>query len=137
MSEFRSWRFWAVLLPLLAGAVSVVIAVPSLLAESVDRFCLGFGLGYLARRVADWAASAAWAVREAAADERVLEMLGRYPDLNAGPLARLCRLGDARVFAVLWRLERDGRVTSAWEDGPYPRRRLYRVAAGSEVGGRG
>lgn len=43
------------------------------------------------------------------------------------PIARLARLSPSRTNVALARLEEAGQVTSDWADGPWPRRRLYKV----------
>lgn len=37
-------------------------------------------------------------------------------------------LDPGRMHVALARLEGTGRIISDWQDGPYPRRRLYRLA---------
>ena len=58
----------------------------------------------------------------------VAAALRERPDLSGWPLMERTGLRGAGIYAVLARMESDGRVTSRWADGPYPRRRLYRLA---------
>jgi hypothetical protein len=44
------------------------------------------------------------------------------------PIWGLAEIGAGRTYVALARLERAGRITSGWADGPTPRRRLYQVA---------
>lgn len=76
---------------------------------------------------------AAWIRHRSAArrqrDEAVVAgVLLRQGAMSAWPLTQATGLRTMRVYAALARLERDGTVVSDWEDGPYPRRRLYRLA---------
>jgi DNA-binding PadR family transcriptional regulator len=42
-------------------------------------------------------------------------------------LWRVMRISSGRLYSLLLELEREGYATSWWEDGPEPRRRLYRA----------
>lgn len=64
--------------------------------------------------------------REEAAVLAAIAML-RPSWAGGSPIALLARLSVARVYVVLARLEKSGRVTSGWADGPHPRRRVYRA----------
>lgn len=68
------------------------------------------------------------ASRRTREERLVIDVLRRTPDLSGWPLAQASGLGAGQIYVVLARLERDGRVVSRWQDGPYPRRRLYRLA---------
>lgn len=132
MNDRISWRFWL--------AFAAVLAVVAVAETGVSDLPGGAARGAVAVVVAIAGSVAAvnlasWVVRPArdAQEARVLEMLARYPDLNAGPLARLTGIGTAQISVVLARLEQAGRVTSRWADEPYPRRRLYRATAGEEA----
>jgi DNA-binding PadR family transcriptional regulator len=54
--------------------------------------------------------------------------------LSGYPLMKATGLSSGRLYEALTRLEGAGRITSQWADMPYPRRRLYRLAAGTEEG---
>jgi DNA-binding PadR family transcriptional regulator len=62
------------------------------------------------------------------AETLILAALREQPGLSGWPLMERTGMSGGRVYATLARLERDGAVTSGWIDGPYPRRRLYRLA---------
>lgn len=49
-------------------------------------------------------------------------------ELTATQVAERTELSIARAHLALAALETAGRVSSRWQDGPYPRRRLYRYA---------
>jgi uncharacterized protein (DUF433 family) len=53
--------------------------------------------------------------------------LSAHPDAPSPVIARCAGIGPARVYVYLAELETAGEVTSRWADGPYPRRRLYRL----------
>jgi DNA-binding PadR family transcriptional regulator len=69
------------------------------------------------------------AARRADDERRVLAAIAmlRPSQASGYPISRLAHMGVGKVYAVLARLERSGRVASDWADGPYPRRRLYRA----------
>jgi hypothetical protein len=48
-------------------------------------------------------------------------------DLSGWRLMQRTGLSSGRLYVALAQLEEAGQVTSAWQDGPYPRRRLYRL----------
>lgn len=71
-----------------------------------------------------------WRVqRRRAQEERVIRAIGmlRPSKASAFPISLLARMGPGSAHPVLARLEGAGRVVSEWVDGPYPRRRVYRV----------
>lgn len=50
----------------------------------------------------------------------------RPEEASGWPIGLLAGLGGG-VYGVLARLEARGVVTSEWREGPYPRRRVYRI----------
>jgi DNA-binding transcriptional ArsR family regulator len=68
------------------------------------------------------------AIRRARDEALVAGVLWHTPDLPGWSLIRDTGLSPGRVYVALARLEGDGRVTARRADGPYPRRRLYRLA---------
>jgi hypothetical protein len=74
-----------------------------------------------------------WLDRRRADDEARIEfVLHASPDLPGLQIAHWTRIGIGRLHVVLARMETAGRVTSRWEPGPYPRRRLYQLAQPTE-----
>jgi hypothetical protein len=70
-----------------------------------------------------------WLDRRRADDEARIEFVLRAsPDLPGLQIAHWTRIGVERLYVVLARMETAGRVTSRWEPGPLPRRRLYQLA---------
>jgi hypothetical protein len=68
-----------------------------------------------------------------------LLVIGALAEIQPGalsglPLMESTGLNAGRLYVALMHLEAAGRVTSQWADMPYPRRRLYRLAAGTEEG---
>lgn len=62
---------------------------------------------------------------------RRLLVLGALSDRRAHyglDLARATRLRPGRLYPALDALEREGTVASFWQEGPPPRRRMYRLA---------
>lgn len=49
-------------------------------------------------------------------------------ELPGYTLRKRTHLRAGRLYPALARLEGTGRIKSDWQDGPYPRRRLYRLA---------
>jgi DNA-binding IclR family transcriptional regulator len=49
-------------------------------------------------------------------------------EVTTTQVAERTGLNPARAWLALAALEEAGRVSSRWQDGPYPRRRLYRYA---------
>lgn len=47
--------------------------------------------------------------------------------LSGAEIAQATGIGSSRLYPALARLERKGRLMSAWVDAPFPRRRLYRI----------
>jgi hypothetical protein len=70
--------------------------------------------------------------RDESAVLKAISML-RPSQASGWPIGRLAGIHSGRTYVALARLEQSGRVTSQWADGPAPRRRLYRVAAGVGV----
>jgi DNA-binding PadR family transcriptional regulator len=64
-------------------------------------------------------------------EESIVAALRAAPGsgLSATQLLDATGLWSGALYPALLRLERDGRITSAWVDGVYPRRRLYHLAA--------
>lgn len=63
-------------------------------------------------------------------EDRIIEAIQNAPKdgLTAAELWKA--LGWWRsvgIYTALFRLERQGKLRSAWVDGPYPRRRLYHL----------
>jgi DNA-binding PadR family transcriptional regulator len=48
--------------------------------------------------------------------------------LNGGEIQKRTGVWTIELYPTLMRLERSGAVTSDWALGPYPRRRVYRLA---------
>ncbi len=62
----------------------------------------------------------------------VTALLAHVGPLTATGLQRYVRGSFVGLYRVLERLEGCGRVESDWIDGPYPRRRVYRLAVTEE-----
>jgi DNA-binding PadR family transcriptional regulator len=79
------------------------------------------------RRAAQW-----WRARRERrhwiAEALITTALREEPDSSGYPLMRRTGLSSGRLYVALARLEAAGRITARWADGPYPRRRLYRLA---------
>lgn len=58
----------------------------------------------------------------------VFAALLRQGEVTTTQVAECTQLSPNRAWFALQALEGAGRVTSRWQDGPYPRRRLYRLA---------
>lgn len=73
-----------------------------------------------------------WSAERRLRDEqaviKAIRML-RPSQASAYPISRLAHIGPGKVHAVLHGLERSGQVVSEWNDGPFPRRRLYRLVS--------
>lgn len=58
--------------------------------------------------------------------EKQLQRALRAHPYESGEVIKRCAgIGVARATILLARWERDGIARSRWEEGPYPRRRLY------------
>lgn len=70
-----------------------------------------------------------FAARDLANEQAVIRAIGmlRPSQASGVPIGRLAGMGPGKVHVVLARLEGSGRVVSDWVDGPFPRRRVYRV----------
>lgn len=66
--------------------------------------------------------------RRAARTEAVLAFIAAHPDSGGYEIHKESGVSVGWMYTVLDELVRDGRVTAHWDDGPQPRRRLYRAA---------
>lgn len=66
--------------------------------------------------------------RRAEVRARVTDFLRAKPGATGYQLMRGAHLSGPRLYVALGEMESAGEVTSCWQDGPYPRRRLYRLA---------
>lgn len=48
--------------------------------------------------------------------------------LSGAELMQATRIGSYRLYPALAAMECCGKIVSIWDDGPYPRRRRYRLA---------
>jgi DNA-binding PadR family transcriptional regulator len=64
---------------------------------------------------------------ETTPESLILEALAQYTLRSGHHLAVMTRLGPARLYPALLRLENEGKITSEWDDMPPPRRRRYRL----------
>jgi len=60
------------------------------------------------------------------AEINILSVLRDGP-LSSAKLGEHTRLGPARMYPALFRLEESGKIISHFADGPEPRRRIYRI----------
>lgn len=58
---------------------------------------------------------------------RIVAALREAGEMSGFPLIEATGLGSGRLYITLARMENGGRGVSRWADGPYPRRRLYRL----------
>ncbi len=63
-------------------------------------------------------------MRHAEKERRVLAALTE--PMSGATLGAFSGLSSGQLYPVLFRMEREGKIASAWADGPYPRRRIYR-----------
>lgn len=61
-------------------------------------------------------------------ERRILAALLDEP-MSGRLLAEFAGLSVAQFYPAISRMEAEGKVVSAWADGPYPRRRIYRLPA--------
>ena len=66
--------------------------------------------------------------RQAAEMDRLIEALLVHPNSPASRLAQCAGTGSVKVHVYLAQLEAQDAIVAAWADGPYPRRRLYRLS---------
>lgn len=66
--------------------------------------------------------------RQEAEMDRLIDALRAHPDAPALRLARCAGISPAKVYVYLAQLEEQDAVSATWADGPYPRRRLYRLS---------
>lgn len=60
----------------------------------------------------------------------ILALRGAKKDgLSGAELSKATGMTSGRLYPALARMEADGRLKSAWVDGPYPRRRLYHLGS--------
>jgi DNA-binding PadR family transcriptional regulator len=57
----------------------------------------------------------------------IIGALHQEHELAGWPLMQRTGLSAGRLYVALSALEQDGKITSRWQDGPRPRRRLYRL----------
>jgi DNA-binding PadR family transcriptional regulator len=62
---------------------------------------------------------------QAEKEARILRQLTE--PMSGKALADFSELSVAQFYPTIMRMEREGKVISAWADGPYPRRRIYRL----------
>lgn len=68
--------------------------------------------------------------RKQQAMERVIEALGNGDEWHyVLDLLRATGLSSGRLYPALDQLLAEGRIMARWEDGQWPRRRLYLLAA--------
>jgi DNA-binding PadR family transcriptional regulator len=65
-------------------------------------------------------------LKQAERERRILELLAREP-MSAQALADFGEMSAGQVYPALAKLEAEGVIISLWADGPYPRRRIYRL----------
>ena len=66
------------------------------------------------------------------ARNRILTLLAHSAPLSAATIGMICKV-TWRLYPVLARLEAEKRISSEWKAGPYPRRRLYRLASKNQT----
>lgn len=71
---------------------------------------------------------AARARKREARTAAVLDHLAEHPDSSGYGIHKGARVSMGWVYVALDEVERDGRITARWADGPMPRRGLYRLA---------
>lgn len=59
--------------------------------------------------------------------DKILEALTDSGELSSAQLSKRTGIWSGWLYPALFDLERQGLVTSRWDVGPYPRRRLYRL----------
>lgn len=59
--------------------------------------------------------------------DRVLAVLSEGKELTGAEICELLSIGAGALYTILSRMEITGILESRWEDGPRPRRRLYRA----------
>jgi DNA-binding PadR family transcriptional regulator len=57
---------------------------------------------------------------------RIIRVLADGP-LSGRALADFAELSAGQFYPAIMKMEAAGIVASEWEDGPYPRRRIYRL----------
>jgi len=61
-------------------------------------------------------------------EEKICEYLREHPDATSVQIGNALKMWSGTLYLNLMRLERSGRITSAWANTPVPRLRLYRLA---------
>ena len=61
------------------------------------------------------------------AEFAILGALATYTQRSGAQLSQMTGLGSGTLYPALFSLERAGRIESEWADGPWPRRRRYRL----------
>ncbi len=60
-------------------------------------------------------------------EERILDILREGDPLSGAELQVRAKLWSGTLYPILYKLESSGRIKSEWEEGEYPRRRLYAI----------
>jgi DNA-binding PadR family transcriptional regulator len=64
-------------------------------------------------------------MRQAEKEARILRALTE--PMSGKALADFAELTSGQFYPAIFQMEAEGKVVSSWEDGPYPRRRIYRL----------
>jgi DNA-binding PadR family transcriptional regulator len=60
-------------------------------------------------------------------EQKILNALADKPaGMSGAEIGKTIGLGSGTLYPALSRLEHEGKVISEWEQGDYPRRRIYR-----------
>jgi DNA-binding PadR family transcriptional regulator len=61
-------------------------------------------------------------------EQKILATLSdKMGGMSSAEIGKASGLWSASLYPALSRLEREGKVISEWEEGDYPRRRIYRL----------
>jgi DNA-binding PadR family transcriptional regulator len=60
-------------------------------------------------------------------EKRVIDILRTHGEMTSGRLLTETGWLSGTLYIVLYRLESQGKIYSAWIPGPYPRSRIYYV----------
>lgn len=67
------------------------------------------------------------------AETRVIDALTEFTNRSSYQLATATNLSTCRLYATLNRLEKEGKITSTWEEIPPDRYRRYKLATVEET----